>query len=322
LSINLSGGTPPWNVTYFDGTTNVTVSGITSSPYLVNVTPSVHTTYSLRDAWDICPGFYSGEPVVIVYQRPWAVLSNDQTVCVPGSSIISIQMYGPGPWDLKYSTNGAGVTSINGITSNPYILNVFPSVTSSYQITHIFDGRCTRTNLPNISVVTGYDASPPTIDFSYVRNANTVWFTNLSTNADTYKWEFGDGGTSALKNPYHYYFFNGNYQVKLIASNVCNIDSIFKVVTSVSRDDLVNGTIPELYPNPVEDLCSVRLTEGHELIGAEWLSLEGKLIRQESEVRQDDSGLYQFDIHDFASGTYLLVIKTDKGTLVGRVLKQ
>jgi len=322
LSINLTGGTPPWNVTYFDGTSNVTVSGINTSPYLVNVTPSLHTTYSLRDAWDVCPGFYSGEPVVIVYQRPWAVLSNDQTVCVPGSAIISITMYGPGPWDLRYSTNGAGITSINGITSNPYILNVFPTVTSSYQITRIYDGRCTRSNLPNISVVTGYNASPPVIDFSYVRNANTVWFTNLTTNADTYKWEFGDGGTSNFMSPYHYYFFNGNYQVKLIASNVCNTDSIFKVVTSVSTDDMMDGTIPELYPNPVKDLCSVRLTEGHELISAEWLSLDGKLIRSESEIKQDDSGLYQFDIHDFASGTYLLVVKTDKGTLVGRVLKQ
>jgi hypothetical protein len=110
--------------------------------------------------------------------------------------------------------------------------------------------------------------------------------------------------------------------VKLIASNVCNTDSIFKVVTSVSTDDMMDGTIPELYPNPVKDLCSVRLTEGHELISAEWLSLDGKLIRSESEIKQDDSGLYQFDIHDFASGTYLLVVKTDKGTLVGRVLKQ
>lgn len=322
LSINLTGGTPPWNVTYFDGTSNVTVSGINTSPYLVNVTPAAHTTYSLQNAWDICPGFYSGEPVVIVYQRPWAVLSNDQTVCVPGSAIISIQMYGPGPWDLKYSTNGAGVTSINGITSNPYILTVFPTVTSSYQITQIYDGRCTRANLPNISVVTGYSASPPTIDFSYVRNANTVWFTNLSTNADTYKWEFGDGGTSALKNPYHYYFFNGNYQVKLIASNVCKTDSIFKVVTSVSTDDLVNGAIPELYPNPVKDICTVRLNEGDQLLSAEWLSMEGKSLRTETNPTLDASGLFRFDIRGFASGTYLLMVKTDKGTLVGRVLKE
>lgn len=322
LSINLSGGNPPWNVTYFDGTSNVTVSGINTSPYVVNVTPSVITTYSLQNAWDICPGFFSGEPVVIVYQRPWAVLSNDQTVCTPGSAIISITMYGPGPWDLKYSENGAGVTSINGITSNPFILNIFPLATTSYQITQISDGRCTRTNLPNISVVTGYSALPPVIDFTYVRNANTVWFTNLTTNADTYLWEFGDGGTSQFVNPYHYYFFNGNYQVKLKASNVCEVDSIFKVVTSVSADDLANAAIPELYPNPVKDKVSVRLREGDELISMEWLTLEGKQVRRELNPSPDAGGLYQLDIQEFASGAYLLVVKTGNGTLVGRVLKE
>lgn len=321
LSINLSGGSPPWNVTYFDGTSNVSVSGIATSPYVFNVTPSATTTYSLQNAWDICPGFYSGEPVVIVYQRPWAVLSNDQTICTPGSAVISITMYGPGPWDLRYSTNGAGVTAINGITSNPYILTVFPTATSSYRITEIYDGRCSRANLPNVSIVTGYSSTPPTIDFSYVKNGNTVWFTNLTTNADAYKWEFGDGGTSNLKNPYHYYFFNGNYQVKLIAYNVCNTDSIFKVVTGVSTDELATGSIPELYPNPVKDKCSIRLNEGDLLKEAEWLTMDGKVIRREVGFESDVSGLYHFDISGFAEGNYLLKVTTDKGTLVGRIIK-
>jgi len=44
-----------------------------------------------------------------------------------------------------------------------------------------------------------------------------VAFSNLSTDAIRYKWDFGDGGTSEEINPSHQYNEPGEYQVKLIA---------------------------------------------------------------------------------------------------------
>jgi PKD repeat protein len=53
----------------------------------------------------------------------------------------------------------------------------------------------------------------------------TVNFTNLSTNATSYLWHFGDGGTSILTNPSHLYGNSGNYTVTLIAydSTACGV---------------------------------------------------------------------------------------------------
>ncbi|MEO1449464.1 MAG: PKD domain-containing protein [Bacteroidota bacterium] len=47
----------------------------------------------------------------------------------------------------------------------------------------------------------------------------TVSFTNLSSNADSYEWSFGDGGSSTDAAPQHTYTAGGLYQVELIACN-------------------------------------------------------------------------------------------------------
>lgn len=60
LTFNFTGNAP-WSVTYFDGTSNVTASGILNSPYYLPVTPQVTTTYSLVSFSDAgCAGTTSG----------------------------------------------------------------------------------------------------------------------------------------------------------------------------------------------------------------------------------------------------------------------
>ena len=57
----------------------------------------------------------------------------------------------------------------------------------------------------------------------------TVNFSDLSTGATGWNWNFGDGGTSTLQNPSHTYTALGNYTVTLIATgaNGCS-DSVIK----------------------------------------------------------------------------------------------
>lgn len=58
----------------------------------------------------------------------------------------------------------------------------------------------------------------PTASFTYVPNGREVAFTNTSTNATTYSWDFGDGETSTEQNPTHTYESYGKYTVKLTAT--------------------------------------------------------------------------------------------------------
>ena len=68
-------------------------------------------------------------------------------------------------------------------------------------------------------------------DFSSSVNGLDVDFTNLSLNADTYEWEFGDGNTSSDENPTHTYAQSGNYVVTLTATNNCGSVSLIQQIS-------------------------------------------------------------------------------------------
>ncbi|HPE86856.1 MAG: PKD domain-containing protein [Bacteroidia bacterium] len=71
----------------------------------------------------------------------------------------------------------------------------------------------------------------PVADFSFTVDEMTVTFTNSSTDAETYAWNFGDGNSSAEANPTHTYAENGVYNVKLTATGEGGDDEVTKVVT-------------------------------------------------------------------------------------------
>ena len=63
------------------------------------------------------------------------------------------------------------------------------------------------------------NSSEVTADFTYeiTVNPGEVSFTNKSSNAVSYEWNFGDGKFSTLKDPIHIYNQNDTYFVKLTA---------------------------------------------------------------------------------------------------------
>lgn len=75
-------------------------------------------------------------------------------------------------------------------------------------------------------------AADPVASFQYEIDADNylmVSFTNFSSNATTYAWDFGDGtGTSTEANPSYTYAAAGDYTVKLTASNADGKSATFE----------------------------------------------------------------------------------------------
>jgi len=61
-------------------------------------------------------------------------------------------------------------------------------------------------------------------------------FSNLSTFASAYEWNFGDGNTSVQDHPLHRYAGVGQYQVQLIANNMHNCPDTTHMMVTVNPE--------------------------------------------------------------------------------------
>ncbi len=96
----------------------------------------------------------------------------------------------------------------------------------------------TDTYSRTITVSNSAPTTQPTAGFTYSPSQNlvapaTVAFTNTSTNAISYKWDFGDGTISTLANPTKQFTKAGDFTVKLTATDAKNQSAQKSVTISV-----------------------------------------------------------------------------------------
>lgn len=152
LSVNLT-GTSPFSLTYTNGVTPVTVTGITANPYIISVTPTVTRTYTITSVSNACgSGLFTGSGIITVQPSPTSTLSGSQTVCAGAPANISVTLTGTGPWNITW-TNGTANNNVNGINTNPYVITVNPTVTATYTVTALSDAICTGISFTGSHVI-------------------------------------------------------------------------------------------------------------------------------------------------------------------------
>ena len=152
--------------------------------------------------------------------------------------------------------------------------------------------------------------------FSFVAGAgNTVAFTNESSNASSYIWDFGDGNTATATSPSHTYTTAGNYIVKLIAMNAtCNDTSYMAVSTNATNIDKINNLQDFITaPNPANDkltISSYRFLSGIYQICL-YNSIGQLVYSQESHPVKDQ----EINVAGYNNGLYLISI-VNNGTII------
>ncbi|NBV13584.1 MAG: T9SS C-terminal target domain-containing protein [Sphingobacteriia bacterium] len=228
LSAVLTGGGSPWAISWTDGTTPVSISGITSSPYVFTATPSILSTYSPLSVFSGCAGTLGSTAVVTLFAPPTAQISGSQTICAGGSTTLSVQLSGASPWQITYS-NGTSNQQVSGITTNPYVLSVTPLVNTTYTLTQV-TSNCAG-SVSGSGVVTVSGALTATLSGTQsICPGNAAQLTTTFTGLSPYALTWTDGTTPVTvtgitTSPYLFTVTPTNtrtYQLVSVNSGICS----------------------------------------------------------------------------------------------------
>jgi len=176
----------------------------------------------------------TSESIVVVWPDPVADFTVDKTEATPGETFTftNASEYAESySWDF-----GDGSTSTVTDPTHSYVDEGLYTV----QLTATGYNGETDTYSMAVSV-----CHPPEAEFIIdVYDADTdvdLNFTNQSTNADSYVWDFGDGTTSTSENPSHAYSSGGTFTVQLTASGDCGSDT-YSAEVRITETNIFAGT--------------------------------------------------------------------------------
>ena len=139
VNINLT-GTPPYNLTYSDGTTSKTVIE-TSSKYIIS-SPSdgSYTSVGLTDDNGCVATKLLGTANVQLLPVSSVTIDGAAGICYGDQTPITITFTNTSiaPYKLTYD-GGSGYQIISGITTSPYSISISPQQTSSFKIIELLD---------------------------------------------------------------------------------------------------------------------------------------------------------------------------------------
>jgi gliding motility-associated-like protein len=165
----------------------------------------------------LAPGTFSrsGLPNFIpssisVVQPPIVNLGNDTTICSPSIMLSASTGCATYTWQ-----DGSQQPTYNVTSSGTYFVNVTTAC-----------GTATDTIVVNTASSTSAQFST-----NYSPCSPTISFTNNSTGANTYTWDFGDNTSSTATSPSHTYSSAGTYTITLTADNGGCIDTAQFAIT-------------------------------------------------------------------------------------------
>jgi len=203
-----------WSWNFGDGSPNSTIP---NPSHTYNANGSYDVTLTIKDSKGCQitltkPGFIDiSTPVVNVLNLPAGGCGPTFTF-IPNLQVISSDGVASYAWDF-----GDGGTSTLSNPSHTYL----SLGTYNVSVTITTNGGCTITKNYGGGVEVGSSVVPNfTKSAGVACNSSGVTFTNLTVPAGTsWVWDFGDGDTSHLQNPFHKYSDTGFYSVTLTVMN-------------------------------------------------------------------------------------------------------
>lgn len=181
----------------------------------IMVSPTDTTSYILT----LQEGHCSDKDTVTIFVNP-----------MPVADVYATNLTGCAPFDMQFSEHATNASTYiwnfgdgSPVLNEPTVMHTFTQA-GDYMVifTAIGAGDCQDNDTLHISVSDTASAnftSIPPIDSTMQVPTATVVFTDITPNANSWMWDFGDGMISAEQNPTHSYQMPGEYTVTLVVTN-------------------------------------------------------------------------------------------------------
>ena len=168
---------------------------------------------------------------------------------------------------------------------------------------------------------------PLTTEFSYTASGLSYQFNDVTLNAVTWNWDFGDGTSSIEANPFHVYPGIGLYEICLITGNGCTYDTLCQTIniiaTSANSIEAFNN-VYTVFPNPFSTTTTILFSiQVRTPLNVDLLDLQGRIVETvitgNFEAGDHEVG---FSRENLPAGIYLLQLKTDWGIQTKKLIIQ
>lgn len=224
---------------------------------------------------------------------------------------------------ITFNANGSNVITYSwdfgdNTTSNlPTPSHTYTAV-GNYTVTLIVHNPdiCIKSDTLTIIVIV---SAQPTVSFDYspgfARN-EPVHFTNQSTGATTYSWNFGDGTLSSLINPIHEFVSSGTYNVCLTARSSEGCPAV--VCRKVSVEIIPSADVPTGFSPNGDGENDVLYVRGYGIQELEWTIFNrwGQKVFQTTDKSQGWNGTFNGTIQEIETYGWVLTVKYADGRLI------
>ncbi len=243
-----------------------------------------------------------------------ASISYNKSVICPGDSIY-FQATGMKYDSVKWTFSGGDIeTSTNDRVFVKY------TKTGEYDVGIITfspygSDTLVKTNLIKVNGI-------PEIYFDYTSNSDTVFFNNLSLEASSFTWDFGDSTVSTQLNPIHIYEKSGKYVVSLNGKNSC-FGSEFNKEIIIQKVSVVDESKPDMkiFPNPGSGNLNIIISEPNAILN--WIrikDMKGKTFSYDASPFEGEKNNIRLDLNYLRGGIYQIEISTNIGIYSSKIV--